>query len=435
MIGPAFLTHVDDPTDEAPVTQKMSFVHTDKIRENMVLAEDIRDPRGRLLLKKGQKITGSHIRVFKMWGVTEVNIEGEMTVGHVAEPDSTAEEIKAAEDRLRPLFKHVDLNHPAVSELFRLSVMSRGRNDLSDAEGRIPSSPVEEPGSRPVPDVKKKIMQNNIKLPEIPSVIFELNQIMNDPLASSHDIAQVVTKSPSLATILLKIVNSSFFGFPSKIETITRAVTLLGTREIGNLAMGVTMISIFKGGPKHGFRMLSFMKHSFACAIISRILAAQKMMAETEQMFVSGLLHDIGRLIIYRYFPVNAKFLHNRSLKSGSLLYQEEEGCLGCRHTDIAGYLLEKWRLPATLENNILYHHDPSNAPDPVRAAIVHVADVLVNALGMGSSGERYVPPLDPGAWDLLELSPSCFEIISRQAASQLSAFETFFAQQEASSR
>ena len=75
-------------------------------------------------------------------------------------------------------------------------------------------------------------MQQEVKLPEIPSIVFELNEIMENPLSSADDIAQIVSKSPSLATVLLKIVNSSFYGFPSKIDSIPRAVTIIGTREI-----------------------------------------------------------------------------------------------------------------------------------------------------------------------------------------------------------
>jgi len=175
--------------------------------------------------------------------------------------------------------------------------------------------------------------------------------------------------------------------------------------------------------------MHGFLRHDFACGILSRILAAQKDLPQTEQLFVSGLLHDIGRAVVYRYFPGHASLLLNRAGESGRLLYQEEKDCLGCRHTDIARYLLKKWKLPFSLENNISCHHKPSIANDPAQAAIVHMADIIANALGLGSSGERFVPPLDHKAWDSLGLAPSCFDVVIRQAVNQLSAFENFLQQ------
>jgi len=276
------------------------------------------------------------------------------------------------------------------------------------------------------PDVMKKILHKQLKLPEVPYLVFELKDIMSNPRSSADDIAQIVSKSPSLTMILLKIVNSSFYAFPSKIDSISRAVTIIGTREIGNLSLGISIINIFDGIPEGLIDMHAFLKHGFACGIISRILAAQKDIPQTEQLFVSGLLHDIGRAVIYKYFPEHASALLRSSATSGKFLYTEEKKFLGCRHTDLGKYLLKKWNLPFSLENNVFCHHNPSNAKDPVHATIVHLADVMANALELGSSGERFVPPLDYKAFINLGIPPSCFEVVIRQAIDQLSAFDNF---------
>ncbi len=92
---------------------------------------------------------------------------------------------------------------------------------------------------------------------------------------------------------------------------------------------------------------------------------------------------------------------------------------------------MKKWKLPFTLENNISCHHNPSTANDPVQTSIVHMADIIANALGLGTSGERFVPPLDHKAWDNLGLAPSCFDVVIRQGINQLSAFESFLKQKE----
>ena len=140
-------------------------------------------------------------------------------------------------------------------------------------------------------------------MPEIPSVVFELNEVISNPMSSAEQIAEVVNRSPSLTALLLKIVNSSFYGFPSKIGKVSHAVTLIGTREISSLALGISILSLFKNIPKNIFDMYSFLKHSLACGILSRVLAAHLNSSQTEQLFVSGLLHDLGRLILYIHFP------------------------------------------------------------------------------------------------------------------------------------
>lgn len=402
----------------------MAIVHTDDVNEGMVLSEAVQDIKGRLLLKEGQTIESSHIRILKMWGITEIKIVGE--ADSEAESDIDSDLLEKIQEDTKQYFIHTDLNHPAMSEIFRLSVLFRSQSNIEPRKIQAASPQNDVITDKTKPDVRNKIMQQDVKLPEIPSIVFELNDILADPLSSADDIAKIVTKSPSLATILLKIVNSSFYGFPSKIDSISRAVTIIGTREIGSLALGISVITIFEGIPEDIIDMNSFLRHGFACGIISRILAAQKDLAQTEQLFVSGLLHDIGRAIIYKYFPDHASALVKKTLISGNLIVQEERECLGCRHTDIGKYLLKKWKLPFSLENNISCHHNPTTANDPVQATIVHLADIIANALELGSSGEKLVPPLNPNAWDILGLSPSCFDVVIKQAINQLSAFDNF---------
>lgn len=405
----------------------MGMVHVDNLEVNMVLSEDVRDINSRLLLAKGQKIQSNHIRIFKIWGITEVSVAGSQGREKITESYIDPETIERITEDTKYIFKHVDLSHPAIKELFRISVLYRSRHRILNTDENITLTNCDDLKDHSIYDVKKMIAHKGIKLPEMPSTAFELNEVVADPFASVHSIAEVVNKSPSLAALLLRIVNSSFYGFPSKIDSVSRAVTLIGTREITGLALGISIVNAFKDIPKDILDMSSFLRHSIACGIISRILAAKKNIPQTEQLFVSGLLHDIGRLIIYQYFPDQAKTLLNLGATSDKLLYELENSYLGGKHTLIGKYLLKTWKLPFELENNVFYHHNPSAAHHPVKATIVHLADIMVNALGLGSSGERFVPPLDYKAWDNLGISPSSFEMTIRHATHQLASLETFF--------
>jgi HD-like signal output (HDOD) protein len=147
-------------------------------------------------------------------------------------------------------------------------------------------------------------------------------------------------------------------------------------------------------------------------------------MRQTEQMFTSGLLHDIGRLVTFIYFPGDILGCMRHAEDKGVSLVAAERDRFGCHHGHIGKYILHQWRLPLSLENNVCFHHEPADAPDPVTAALVHVADLLVNALGIGSSGERCVPPLDPRAWEASGLSPDCFETVVQQTVHQFNTLD-----------
>jgi HD-like signal output (HDOD) protein len=403
----------------------MFAVPTDKLKPGKILAEEVRDINGRLLLARGNEIGDNHIRIFKIWGVSEVTVEGPAQGNDKFDPEISPEMFEQVRETVKYLFQHTDLEHPLVKKIFNLAVQFKCEHNLIDTQSEVYIGEQEiDPGDRNKSFVER-LNKREIVLPEIPSVVFELNEVIANPMSSASHIARVVNRSPSLTALLLKIVNSSFYGFPSKIDKVSHAVTLIGTREISGLALGISILSIFKNIPKEMIDMYSFLKHSLACGILSRILAAQKNFGQTEQLFVSGLLHDLGRLILYLYFTEESRNILSRARNSNKLLYEEEHDYLGCDHAQVGKQLMEQWKLPAILENNVLYHHNPSEAQQPIPAAIVHLADIIVNSLGIGSSGEKFVPPLDAAAWENLDLPLSIFGTVIGQTTHQFAALES----------
>ncbi|MDY6792466.1 MAG: HDOD domain-containing protein [Thermodesulfobacteriota bacterium] len=405
----------------------MGTIPVNRLKENMVLAEDVRDLNTRLLLAKNLKIQSKHVRILKMWGIAEVKVvadEPDFAETPAKEIDSEA--LDTLKKRTQHLFRHVDLQHPAMQELFRLSVLYKIQQDTYISEKKKMGI-IADAKEKLITDLRNNIAYQKIKLPEIPSTVFELNEIIANPLASADDIARVVSKSPSLTAILLKIVNSPVYAFPTRVDTISRAVTLIGTQEISGLALGISVISIFKDIPQDMIDMHLFLKHSLICAIISRVLCAYKNITQTEQLFVSGLLHDIGRLVLYKYYPEPFKQILFRAESSKELLHTQEKKGLGCKHTDIGKDLLKKWKIPLSIGNNVFYHHNPSGANNQAHATIVHLADIIAHSLEIGTSGERFVPNFDHQAFGRLGISPSCFDSVIRLATHQFNAIESFF--------
>ncbi|NIV97968.1 HDOD domain-containing protein [Candidatus Saccharibacteria bacterium] len=403
----------------------MSIIHINKIKPGMVVADEVRDFHGRLLLAKGKTIQPDHFRVFKIWGVTEVNVLSKNDDKKETRPDFDPEQYEKIREMTQQVFRYNDLEHPAIQEIFRLSIWFRDKYKFFNKYFNVQLTEDDPTENLNQTNFEKKLDITSIKLPEVPAIVSEFNAVVSDPLSSSVDIAQVVQKSPSMTAILLKIVNSPFYGLPSKIDKISLAITLIGRREISALALGLSIFSAFDKIPQKLLDMYAFLKHSVACGIISRMLASHKGVSQTEQFFVSGLLHDIGRLIVFCNFPEDGRQILNISQTTNKLLYEIERNYFGCDHSFIARHLIQQWKLPLSLENNIFYHHNPSKALRPVPATLVHLADIITNGLGIGTSGERFVPPLDTEAWESLDLSPTSFDIVIKQAAHQFFALES----------
>jgi HD-like signal output (HDOD) protein len=403
----------------------MGIVPTNKLKPGMLLAEKVKDVNGRLILAKDKRIHSSHIRKFRIWGITEVNISGDVPLKDKPQSHDNSKIIEETKERLKYIFSHVDLEHPAAKEIFRLSLEYRSRNNPKVKEKKIITNQKATIDNNQNGDFLKKLDENKIRLPEIPSVISELNEIIAAPFASAQDIANVVNNSPSLAATLLKIVNSALYGCPARIDNLSQAVTLIGTKEIYGLALYITVISIFNKIPKEIINMHTFIRHSIACSIIARTLASHKNLPQTEQLFVSGLLHDLGRVLLYIYFPEDSLNILSYSRESAKLLYEVENKYLNCNHTHFAKHLMQQWKLPLILVNNVFYHHNPSAAQHPIPATIVHLADIIANGLGMGSSGERFVPPLDYKAWEDLGLAINVLEVTVKQSIHQFNSLET----------
>ncbi len=396
----------------------MLKITPDQIEEGMLLARDVVDINYRLLIPQGERIEKKHIRILKIWGVQEVEVAGSEDTTPNTESLPLKDAVAEAEKTGRRIFQYVDIDHPAIMEIFRLSVEHRSKTpQIHNVDGMEKLSRKFEKFTDQIPP---KIKTNNIKLPETPLIISELNEVIENPYASASDIAEIVNKSTSLSALLLRIVNSAFYNFPEKIDSISWAVTLIGTKEIVNLAFGISVMDVFTNIPKEMIDVQSFIRHSLFCGILSRILGAHKNLVQTEQLFVSGLLHDIGRLVIYKYYPDNSMALLSLKDKLNQPLYRVEQEYGGIRHSHVGYYLMKKWNLPNELVDNIFYHHNPSAAQDPIKSGIIHIADIITTGLGIGTSGESYVPFFDKTAWNKLGITPGLFESVIRQALHQL---------------
>jgi HD-like signal output (HDOD) protein len=261
------------------------------------------------------------------------------------------------------------------------------------------------------------LINKSLELVSPPTTYTQLDSLIRDDNASADDISQVINADPALTTRLLKVVNSPYYGFPSQISTISRAITIVGTSELTQLVLATSVINAFKGIPADLIKMDDFWQHSIACAVTASSIAKKCKLPAAEQFFIAGLLQNIGSLVIYQTVPELAKEAITSALFGNETLYEAERRLLGFDHTEVGEALAKKWRLPAALTETIRHHHTPSEAERfPVETAVIHIADIMVTSAGIfGHAGDRYVARLDPKAWAKLKLDEQQLPDIMQQ--------------------
>jgi putative nucleotidyltransferase with HDIG domain len=247
-----------------------------------------------------------------------------------------------------------------------------------------------------------------VSVSSLPGIYLRLSEVVADPLSSATDVGKVIADDPGLTARLLQLVNSAMYGFPQPIETVSHAISIVGTAQLQDLALATSVIRLFASLPPGLVTMDSFWRHSVACGVIARLLATRRRETNVERFFVAGLLHDIGRPVLFTQVPEESRAAMARSSETGVPLFFAEQAILGFDHTHVGQALLDMWKLPPSLREAVAHHHYPDRAKRfPMETATVHVADLIANAFQFGTSGEQALPPFAPAAWDLLGLPPT----------------------------
>jgi len=258
-------------------------------------------------------------------------------------------------------------------------------------------------------------------------VLEEIEQALKSQQSTLASIGEVIQKDPDLTARLLRLANSSFYGFATRLSTVAEAVSLIGIQQVQDLIVVSSVLDRFTGIPEALVNMNSFWRHSLAVGIGARVLAMERRLPKPEKFFVAGLLHDVGRLVLLSQATEAAQAIFELCRQRRRLLREAEVQVLGYDHQQIAGKLLEYWNYPVFFTQAIAHHHTPSASDSKMEAAVVHVADHLANAMALGSSGERFIPPLDETAWATLGFGPEMLSRVVTAIDEQIEAVEETF--------
>lgn len=409
----------------------MGIVGIDDLQPGMMLASDLRTKQGRLLLPSGAYLSAKHLKIARIWGISEADVHSATPVKPFGKPLQDVDpELKADLDALTA-WKFALCDHDlAITRMLVALFHHRVAQDLTrtgcpevlNKHRYSPSIPTfvstfSEKDDRP--DLEH-IVAREVELVTLPDVFHELLEVVESPTSSAAHIAEVVSKDTSLSTRLLRLVNSSFFGFMSRVDTLSRAVTIIGTGEIANLALGIAITSTFDDIPNDIIAVHDFWEHSLAVGIIARTLAAQVKESKLERIFVGGVLHDIGRLVLIKNYPQMTANMILHSASQPISLQQIEQDQLGFSHADLGGALLKAWNIPQSLQDMVCLHHTPARDVPSKAALLMHIADSIAHAVGHGHSGFRRVHPITASTWAETGLSLNALPVVVAQAQNQL---------------
>ena len=269
----------------------------------------------------------------------------------------------------------------------------------------------------------EKLLEEMEDLPTLPSVAASIMKTLLDEDASARDVAAIVEADHSLTTKVLMMANSAFFGIPREVSTVRQAIVSLGFNRLKSVVLSLmVMDTVDEMAEGSGMNPEEFWGHSLMCAVCAEDLAKKLRAPFSEEIFVAGLLHDIGKLVLSRHAPEAFDQVMETIERRGIGSVEAERSVLDMDHAQVGEYLMDQWQFPSRLRESVGMHHDPP--PEEIRgdatkqmAAVICLADILAKSRVLGGSRERELEQgeelggkLGMSTDDLLEIAESLDE-------------------------
>ncbi|NOY53533.1 MAG: HDOD domain-containing protein [Deltaproteobacteria bacterium] len=258
-------------------------------------------------------------------------------------------------------------------------------------------------------------------IPTLPGVVSKITSMIHDPHVSTEKLGRIISHDQVLSAKVLKLVNSPFYGFPGRISSVSHALVLLGFNVIKGMLISASVFDMMSRA------MVGLWEHSLGCATVAGIIGRKLDETDSEEVFIAGLLHDIGKVMIKVTLPEDFEAILRTAREEGLYMREVEERMVGIDHAGIARWVAAKWNLPENIAEPMTCHHEPSRARNyRRRAAMVHLADLLIQAVGFGESGSPFVPPLDSRTFSILGVDLRFVETVLQELEEDMDSLSEF---------
>jgi len=243
-------------------------------------------------------------------------------------------------------------------------------------------------------------------LPTLPIVYAKVSALVNDSRTTAAQVARVIESDQAITSKILRLVNSSFFGFSRRISSIHQAVILLGFNTIRNTVLSISVSKMFETEQTIDFDLKNSWKHSIATGLLTKSLGRHLDTGMDEEAFAAGILHDIGKVVLNKYFPDEFGAALEKARSEQLPLFDAERQVNGVSHAEIGEYIVDHWNLPYGLVEAVALHHTPSVLrSNPKLVCLVHVANIFAREMQIGFNGDFRVSEIDPFVYEELEVS------------------------------
>lgn len=263
-----------------------------------------------------------------------------------------------------------------------------------------------------------KVIDNIYSIPTLPEMLLRASLAIDDPDVSASDMNRLLSRDMALSLSVLKEANSPKYGKQRRIYSLADAQGLLGYDRLRALIITSPVLDMSSTRELKDYRYHrdQLWEHSWGVAIAASVIGKYLNSDQVTTLFSGGLLHDVGKLFLDSYFPDQFVSILKIVKQKKCLMYEAEKEVVGITHDEIAGLILEKWNFPKSLRNMIVGHHFSDDLSSTIlkskEVATVHLADIIIRSMNIGSGGDRAIPAISRNAWEMLGIDEGDLEPI-----------------------
>jgi len=226
----------------------------------------------------------------------------------------------------------------------------------------------------------------------LPEIYLKVRRLIDDKNSDISDFAEVISVDPNLSARVLRVVNSAYFGFQEPVDSIARALNMIGIDQLHNMVLGVSAVSSLDL-PNDILPLKPFWHSSLYCGVLTRLMADRLRLERSERLFVAGLLHNIGSLVLCAKFPDHAREAIKLSVQMGLPLHEVQQQMLDCHYGDIGAMLMANWKLSPALQTIIRFQPNPVAAPDQrLETSLLHLTHACSGAIRLADIDNLVAP-------------------------------------------